>query len=113
MGTNTLTLEQIRTKIRRNFPTEAQSAAQRQKLLTWNRETATTIVSECRRYRIAKMYVKDEDLEGYFLSSVATPTSAPKHLAGPFLLPRDAREAAQMHADGVPIQAPLKVSERP
>jgi hypothetical protein len=99
------TIDEIRQKIRNNFPKDTQS--RRDKPLVWNRETATTIVSECRRYRISKMYVKDEDLEGYFLSSVATPTQAPKHIAGPFLLPRDAREAAQMHADGVPLQADL------
>jgi hypothetical protein len=107
MGTSTLTMEEVRERIKRNFPAEAQSAAKRQKLLAWNRETVNTITSECGRYRISRMYVKDEDCEGYFLSTIATPTSASKHIAGPFLIPRDAREAAQMHADGIPIQADL------
>lgn len=53
------------------------------------------------------MYVKDEDTEGYYLSLAATPTSQPKHLSGPFLLPRDARDAAQHHANGEPLQADL------
>lgn len=104
---STLTLEEVRVRIKRNFPTEARSAAQRQKLLTWDRETITTIKSSCGRYRISKQYVKEEDCEGYFLSLCATPTSAPKHLSGPFLLPRDAREAAQLHASGEPLQADL------
>ncbi len=71
--------------------------------LEWDRETANSITSNCGRYRITKRYVKDEDTEGFFLSS----TSPPKHLAGPFLLPRDARDAAQRHANGEPLQADL------
>jgi hypothetical protein len=71
--------------------------------LQWDRETVTTIVSDCGRYRISRRYVKDEDLEGWFLSSI----SPPKHIAGPFLLPKDARDAAQRHANGEPLQADL------
>lgn len=103
------TLEEVQARIRKNFPTrgrQAQSGAQRQKL-EWNRETGTTIITSCGTYRISKLYVKDEDLEGYFLSLAATPTSAPKHLSGPFLLPRDAREAADRHVNGEPLQADL------
>ena len=101
------TLEEVRERIKRNFPTQAQSDAKRQKALEWNRETVTTIKSSCGVYRISKQYVKDEDLEGYFLSLCATATSAPKHLSGPFLLPRDARDAAQRHANGEALQADL------
>ena len=97
------TIEQIREKIRRNFPKDAQSDAKRQKPLTWDRETATSITSSCGGYRIDKRYVKDEDLEGFFLSSC----SPPKHIAGPFLLPRDARDAAERHVRGEPLQADL------
>jgi len=106
----TLSLEEVRERIRKNFPKDqdqARSDPKGQKPLLWNRESVNTIVSECRRYRISRMYVKDEDIEGYFLSSVATPTSAPKHIAGPFLLPRDARQAAQDHANGILMQADL------
>lgn len=101
------TIEEIRERIKRNFPQEARSAAQRQKLLTWDRETVTTIKSSCGTYRISRQYVEDEDCEGYFLSLCATSTSAPKHLSGPFLLPRDARDAAQRHSQGEPLQADL------
>ncbi len=107
MGTSTITLEAVRERIRANFPKEAQSAAKRQKLLTWDRENASSIISSCGVYRISKLYVKDEDCEGYVLSLRSTPTSAPRHLSGPFLFPRDARDAAQRHADGEPLQADL------
>jgi hypothetical protein len=100
-------MDEIREKIKRNFPTEAQSDAKRQKLLAWNRETATTIVSQCRTYRICRQFVKEDGAEGYFLTLCATPTAPNRHLSGPFLLPRDAREAAQRHADGIPLQADL------
>jgi hypothetical protein len=100
------TLEQVREQIRKNFP---QDPAHRNHKgpLVWNRETATTIVSSCGTYRINRMYVKDEDCQGYFVQLSPTPTAAAKHIAGPFLLPRDARDAAQMHADGLPLQADL------
>jgi hypothetical protein len=98
------TLEQVREQIRRNFP---KGAIKPKGPIVWNRETATTIVSNCGTYRINRIYVKDEDTQGYFLQLCPTPTAAAKHLAGPFLIPRDAREAAQMHADGLPLQADL------
>lgn len=94
------TLEQVREQIRKNFP---KGAIKPSGLLTWNRETATTIVSSCGRYRISERYVKDEDCKAFFLSSC----SPPKHISGPYLIPRDAREAAQSHANGEPLQADL------
>src|SRR5271170_4018315 len=100
------TLEQVREQIRRNFPSDTAQSSQKRELV-WNRETATTIVSSCGTYRINRMFVKAEETEGYFLQLAPTPTAAAKHLAGPFLIPRDAREAAQMHADGLPLQADL------
>ena len=101
------TLEEVRAKIQRNFPPQAQSDAKRQKLLSWNRETATTVISNCGTYRINRMFVKADETEGYFLQLAPTPTSAARHLAGPFLIPRDARQAAQDHANGIPLQADL------
>lgn len=71
--------------------------------LQWNRETLTTITSSCGRYRISRRFVEAEGTEGYFLST----TSPPRHLSGPFLLARDARDAAQRHANGEPLQADL------
>jgi hypothetical protein len=100
------TIEQIREKIKRNFPSGAAQSSHKGPLV-WNRETATTIVTSCGTYRINRMYVKDEDTQGYFVQLAPTPTAGAKHLAGPFLIPRDAREAAQMHADGLPLQADL------
>jgi len=103
---STLTLEQVREKIKRNFPDQARSA--KQKLLEWNRATATTILSGCGTY----MIYKQEDptnpgIWGYSVSLCPTPTSEARHLSGPFLLPKDARQAAQDHANGIPLQATL------
>jgi hypothetical protein len=102
------TLDQVRERIKRNFPTQAQSDAKRQKPLAWNRETMHTIISSCGTYRI----VKQEDplnkgVYGYSLQLAATPLSLPKHLCGPFLHPKDAREAGQRHLEGQPLQADL------
>ena len=96
------TIEEARQICRRNANGHT-GEPDRKRPLEWDRETATTITSSCGRYRISKRYVKDEDTEGYFLSA----TSPPKHIAGPFLLPRDARDAAQCHANGEPLQADL------
>ncbi len=96
------TIEELSAVCRRNANGKT-GAPDPRAALTWDRETATTITSSCGRYRISKRYVKEEDLEGYFLSSC----SPPKHIAGPFLFPKDAREAAQRHARGEPLQADL------
>lgn len=104
----TLTLEKVQEQIRKNFPKDqTRSDAKRQKLLLWDRETATTIITTCGTYRINRKFSEAEGAEGYFLELCPTPTRAAKHLAGPFLLPRDARAAAQDHANGIPLQADL------
>lgn len=98
------TLEAVREKIKANFPKQAQSRRE----LAWNRETATSIVSECGVYRISKVEdPENKGVYGFSLSLAATPTAAPKHLSGPFLIPKHAREAAQAHANGEPLQADL------
>lgn len=94
------TLEQVREQIRKNFP---KGAIKPHGKLSWSRETINSITSDCGRYRISERYVKDEDTKGFFLSSC----SSPKHISGPYLIARDAREAAQMHANGEPLQADL------
>jgi hypothetical protein len=76
--------------------------------LEWNRETMHTITSRCHTYRIVKQEdPKNEGIFGYSLTLAATPTSAPKHLCGPFLYPKDARDAAERHRRGEPLQADL------
>jgi hypothetical protein len=100
------TLEEIRQKIKRNFPQKGQSSLKRE--LIWNRETAHTLVTSCATYRISKMEdPHNPGLFGYALSLAPTPTSVAKHLCGPLLTARDAREAAQRHVDGEPLQADL------
>lgn len=94
------TLEQVREQIRKNFPKGAVKPCGK---LTWDRETINSITSSCGRYRITERYVKDEDAKGFFLSSC----SPPRHISGPYLIARDAREAAQLHSEGQPLQADL------
>jgi hypothetical protein len=98
-------LEQIRQKIQRNMPNKAQSDAKRQKLLAWNRETATTIVSTDHKLRICK-YTDGDDVN-FMVYTTATPTQAPRKVAGPFITPKEAREAAQDYVNGEPMQADL------
>jgi hypothetical protein len=101
----TPTLEEIQQRIKRNYPSPERQAIR--KILTWDRETATTIKSSCGTYRICRVFQKGDDAEGFNVTLCATPTAPNRHLSGPFLLPRDAREAAQRHADGIPLQADL------
>jgi hypothetical protein len=76
--------------------------------IEWNRETMHTITSRCHTYRIVKQEdPKNAGIFGYSLTLSATATSPPKHLCGPFLLPRDARDAAERHRHGEPLQADL------
>jgi hypothetical protein len=75
--------------------------------LEWDRETATTITSSCGRYRLNLKFSEEDGAKGWFLELCQTPTSAAKHVGGPYLLARDARHAAQCHKDGMALQADL------
>jgi hypothetical protein len=100
------TIEQIRAKIRRNFPDQTQSDAQRQKLLTWDRETAVTIVSSCGRFRVSKF--KNGETQKFEYSAFTTPGPGPsRKVAGPFDNPKQARDAVQDYVNGQPMQADL------
>ena len=104
---STLTLEQVREKIKRNFPDQTRSP--KEKLLEWNRATATTILSACGTYMIHKQEdPTNPGLWGYSLALCPTPTSPARHLCGPLLHPKDAREAAQDHCNGLALQATLE-----
>jgi len=100
-----LTFEQVQARIQRNKPVADRSVGP--KSLLWERETTTSIIETTGKYRIVKREDPDLQVIGYSLELCATPTSAPKHLCGPFLLPRDARDAAQRHYEGLPLQADL------
>lgn len=100
------TLEEVRAKIQRNMPKETQSA--KPKRLEWDRETAQTIVSACGTYRISRMEdPHNPGIYGFGLWLAPTPTSASKHLSGPYFTAKDARDAAQAHVNGEPLQAHL------
>ncbi len=67
-----------------------------------------SIVSSCGTYRISKMEDPDNPgLCGFRLDLCATPASASKFIVGPVLLMRDAKEAADRHRNGEPLQACL------
>lgn len=100
------TLEEIREKIKRNFPKETQS--RREALLEWHHETMHTLTTSCGTYRISRMEdPQNRGVFGYELSFAATATSPPKHISGPFLTPKEARDAAQRYHAGEPLQADL------
>jgi len=97
----TMTLEQVREKIKRNFPQQGGSA--KQKLMEWQRETTHSVVTTCGSYRLTRRDAPDGTKDCWFLSSC----SPPRHLSGPFLMARDARQAAEDHRNGMPLQADL------
>ncbi len=99
-------LSRVREKIRANFPKEDQTQSRRE--IRWARETTNSIVSSCGTYRISKMEDPDNPgLCGFRLDLCATPASASKFIVGPVLLMRDAKEAADRHRNGEPLQACL------
>jgi hypothetical protein len=100
------TLDEIRQKIRLNFPTEAQSRREAPEL-EFALESATTKVSTCHRYRISKVAEEEGPGFSYYAWTTASPTLAPKLVAGPFITGREAMEAARAHARGEPVQANL------
>jgi hypothetical protein len=101
-----LTLDQVRERIKRNCPKETQSRRETPEL-RFALETATTKVSTCYRYRVSKVQEEDGPGFSYYAWTTATPTLAPKLVAGPFITGREAIEAARAHARGEPVQANL------
>ena len=105
---STLTYEEVKSRIHaRAEAIKAKERGDDRKPLSWNRDTVNTLSSDCNRYRIYRVIDSDEGTVDYYLETAATPTQAPKRIAGPFKLPRDARHAAQLHANNEPIQGSL------
>lgn len=98
------TLEQIKEKIRANFPKQAQSPCE---TLVWNRETGTTIVSSCNKYRISKLF---ENGTATYAAWVNDPS--PKRIGGRFMNPEQAKEALQFLVGESPgsVRQPAGVS---
>lgn len=105
MGTNTL--EEVRARIRRNFPDQAQSAAQRQKLLTWDRRTATTMISTCGRFLIAKATDGAGGVDYTAFTAPGGPKDPGRKVCGPFMTAKECRDAVQDYVNGEPMQADL------
>lgn len=101
------TLEAVREKIRKNFPKEQTGSDAKRQKLEWNRETMTTLISTCGTYRISRVSDSETETINYFVELAPTPTSAPKRIAGPYHLAKDARHAAQCHSEGIAMQADL------
>ena len=96
------TIEQAREICRRNANGKT-GERDPNKPIEWTRETMNSLVSDCGRYRLTRRHSPEDDCLGWFLML----TSPPRHLCGPFLIPKDARDAAQRHAQGLPLQADL------
>lgn len=101
------TIDQIRSKIRKNFPKEMTGSEPKAQKLRWNRETQTSLVSSCGLYRINRVSDSEEGTVNYWASICATLSAPPKNIAGPFNNAKEAREAAQAHLNGEPMQANL------
>jgi len=102
------TIEEVRAKIRKNFPKEGGS---RDGTLKWERETATTIISLCGTYRCSRHYDKKQDIESWWTALCTTSTAAGRNIAGPFDHPRQARQAAQDYQNGEPMQQDLTMAK--
>jgi hypothetical protein len=100
------TIEEIRAKIQRNFPNQAQSDAKRQKLLTWDRRTATTMISTCGRFLIAKAMDGAGGVD-YTAFSAPGAHDRGRKICGPFLTAKECRDAVQDYVNGMPMQADL------
>lgn len=100
------TIDEIRQKIKRNFPKETQSRREALKPLTWNLETGTTMTSSCGRFRIAK-HTDGKDTFEYMLYTIPSPTVRSRKIAGPFVTAKECRDAAQDYVNGEPMQADL------
>lgn len=104
------TIEQVRAKIRRNFPnagaarSDGHSPAEAPRLL-WDHETAHSIVSSCGRFRISKTLVEGEP--SYTAYTTPSPTAASRKITGPWETPKACREAVQDWLDGEAMQADL------
>ena len=101
------TLEQVRAKIRRNFPKTAQSDAKRQKLLTWDRRTESTIISSCGRFLIAKQKDGEKAYDYTAFTAPGGPSDPGRKICGPFVTAKECRDAVQAYVDGEPMQADL------
>lgn len=100
------TIEEVRQKIRRNFPKETQS---RREALTlkWDRETMNTMVSDCGNYRISKSQDGERGVFAYSAFTVPGPHGPSRKIAGPFVTPKECRDAVQDFINGMPMQADL------
>jgi hypothetical protein len=101
------TLEEVRERIKRNFPNQTQSDAKRQKLLEWNRETMNTLVTSCGRFRIHKAQDSKRETFDYTAYTIPGAGGPARKVAGPYLTPKECRDAVQDFVNGEPMQADL------
>lgn len=97
------TFEQVRQKVRRNcsknpFPERLPSK------LMWVGETAATLISSCKRYRVSK--VAHQTGHQYFAWCLRAGRPA-EQIGGVCQSGGEARVTCQAHLDGEPIQAEL------
>lgn len=88
------TFESVQAKVRTNFSSSA--VPQGKSDLQWKRESISTIVSTCNRFRISRMV--ENGTETYWAWTVATETQAPKGIGGRFIRADEAKDACQFRA---------------
>jgi len=75
--------------------------------LTWDRETVSTIVTHCGRYRIVKTQDGARGVFAYDGYTTAGAIGPARHICGPFVTPKECRDAVQDFHRGTPMQGRL------
>jgi hypothetical protein len=86
------TLDALRAKIQRNFPNQGESRSETPGL-TWQRETANSLISACNRFRVSRI-VENSTIR-YAASHVATPERAARQIGVLFDTPTQAKDACE------------------
>src|SRR5258706_14665689 len=100
-------LKESGRRIQHSSRNQGRSAGRRQKLLTWDRRTANTIVSSCGRFLISKAQDGAGGVDYSAFTAPGGPTNPGRKIAGPFLTAKECREAVQDYVNGEPMQQDL------
>ena len=100
------TFEELRAKIQRNKPQHQQQPTEA-KPLVWERSTMNTIVTTCGRFLIHKAQDVDSNTFDYSGYIPAGPHGPARKICGPFITPKECRDAVQDYVNGQPMQADL------
>ena len=87
------TLEAVREKIKANMP---KADAPRDETLRWARESGSTLITTCARFRISRQV--ENGTTTYWAWTVASEGHAPRGIGGRFMELADAKDACQFLA---------------